>query len=348
MPATIGVITNPNSKKNWRSQDRAVRLEQMIGKRGVLKRTRTLEELPGAIDELLDAGCEYLVCDGGDGTLHWAINTSFDRLRARGETADKLPVIVPTNGGTVDFVARKAGLKGEAESILVRLIDVLDRGERPETITVDTCRHHGAVVDERGNTTDFDRLGIATAVGGVGANFFDKFYKLPKTRGAAEIAGVIGAAAGGAVVQSLGPTLRRLAPSTLREYGETFFKPTRARIEVDGTALPSTEFIALQVGAVDINLAGILRCFPLAERPGAIHFQALDSTPMGAVANLPSIVFGAPLLGRNVFDDRIAHVKITADPGHAIDPVIDGEQFYGLRELNLSLGPTMQVPLLPA
>ena len=45
MPATIGVITNPNSKKNWRSKGRSGRLEKMLGKRGVLKRTRSLEEL---------------------------------------------------------------------------------------------------------------------------------------------------------------------------------------------------------------------------------------------------------------------------------------------------------------
>ncbi|MCA9717337.1 MAG: hypothetical protein H6713_30725 [Myxococcales bacterium] len=345
---TIGVITNPNSKKNWRSRGRSGRLERMLGKRGLLKRTRSLDELPGAVDELLDAGCEYLVCDGGDGTLHWVVNTGFERLRARGAPPEQLPVIVPTNGGTVDFVARKAGLKGEAESILVRLLAVLERGERPKTITVDTCRHHGEVLDDAGEPAPFDRLGIASAVGGVGRNFFDKFYQLPKTRGAYEIAGVIGAAAGGAIVQSLGPALRRLAPTTLQEYGETFFTPTRARIEVDGKPLASQEFIALQVGAIDINLAGVVRCFPLAQSPGAMHFQALDATPMGAVMNLPSIVLGAPLVGRNVFDDRARHVKITATPGFTIDPVIDGEQFYRLRELNLSLGPSMQIPLLPS
>ena len=104
MQNSVGVITNPNSKKNWRFPERRGAIQRAVGRFGVVKETKSLEELPRAVDELLDAGTKYWVCDGGDGTLHWVVNTLKDRLYERaGDDAD-LPVIVPTNGGTVDFI----------------------------------------------------------------------------------------------------------------------------------------------------------------------------------------------------------------------------------------------------
>ena len=124
----IGVITNPNSKKNYRHPNRRRSLEQAVGAHGVVRETRSLDELPAVIAELLDAGCQHWVCDGGDGTLHWVLNSLYAAVRARtpvGQPLD-IPVIVPTNGGTVDFVARKAGLRGDADSIVRRLAARLD------------------------------------------------------------------------------------------------------------------------------------------------------------------------------------------------------------------------------
>jgi hypothetical protein len=118
----VGVITNPNSKKNFRRPQRRRSLEQAVGHHGVVRETRSLEDLPRAIGELLDAGCQYYVCDGGDGTLHWVLNSLHDAVKARAAAGGsaELPVVVPTNGGTVDFVARKAGLKGDAGSSAAR------------------------------------------------------------------------------------------------------------------------------------------------------------------------------------------------------------------------------------
>ena len=348
----VGVITNPNSKKNYRRPQRRRSLEQAVGRHGVVRETRTLEELPGVIGELLDAGCEYWVCDGGDGTLHWVLNSLYAAVQARtpAGAALELPVVVPTNGGTVDFVARKAGLKGDADSIVRRLVARLERGAPISTIRIDTCRalaRADAASDDGTPAPRFDRIGLAAALGGVASAFFDRFYAMPKERGAMAIAQVIGAAAGSALVHSLAPPLRRFIPGELEGYAD-FFRPTRARVEVDGHTLPFSTFASMQVGAIDINLAGVVRCFRHAREGGVLHFQALSTTPMGVVRNVPAIILGTPLAGQGVYDDRAHEVVITADPGETIAPVIDGEQFAGMRRLELSLGPGLRIPTLLA
>ncbi|MBK7824122.1 diacylglycerol kinase family protein [Nannocystis sp.] len=342
----VGVITNPNSKKNYRRPQRRRSLEQAVGRHGVVRETRSLGELPGVCAELLDAGCKYWVCDGGDGTLHWVLNSLYTVARERSvaDAAPVLPVIVPTNGGTVDFVARKAGLKGDADSIVRRLVARLERGAPIATIDIDTCR---VVGDASDGTVDrsFDRIGLAAALGGAASAFFDRFYALPKDRGALAIAQVIGAAAGSALVHSLAPPLRRFLPDELEQYAD-FFRPTRASVEVDGRVLPYHSFASMQIGAIDINLAGVVRCFRHAKEGGVLHFQALSTTPMGLVRNVPNIFFGTPIVGENVYDDRARRVRITAEPGELLGPVIDGEQFSGLARLELSLGPPLRIPTL--
>ncbi len=336
----VGVITNPNSKKNYRHPNRRRNLEQAVGSHGVVRETRSLAELPAVVTELLDADCQYWVCDGGDGTLHWVLNALYSAVQARTPAGQPLvlPVIVPTNGGTVDFVARKAGLKGDADSIVRRLVDRLESPAPLATIQIDTCRVQGA----RHDVADFDRIGLAAALGGIASRFFDHFYALPKDRGALAIAGVIGAAAGSALVHSLAPPLRRFFSM---DAGD-FFRPTRARVEVDGEVLPFSDFTSMQIGAIDINLAGIVRCFKHAREGGVLHFQALSTTPMGVVCNLPNMVLGTRMLGTKVYDDRARRVRITAEGGEHLTPVIDGEQFAGLGSLQLSLGPTLRIPTL--
>jgi hypothetical protein len=338
----VGVITNPNSKKNYRRPHRRRSLEQAVGRHGVVRETHSLEELPGVAAELLDAGCKYWVCDGGDGTLHWVLNSLYTVVRERSgsDALPELPIVVPTNGGTVDFVARKAGLKGDADSIVRRLVARIERGAPISTIDVDTCR----VVDATGDRR-FDRIGLAAALGGVASAFFDRFYALPKDRGAFAIAQVIGAAAGSALVHSLAPPLRRFLPQELEKYAD-FFRPTRARVEVDGQALPYDSFASMQIGAIDINLAGVVRCFRHARHAGVLHFQALSTSPMGIVRNVPNIILGTPIVGERVYDDRARRVTIAAEPGEVLAPVIDGEQFSDLARLELSLGPALRIPTL--
>src|SRR5687768_821378 len=100
---TIGVITNPNSRKNRGQAQRAAALQRIVGGHGLVRETRSTSEIGDVIEEFKALGISYWVTDGGDGSLHWMLNTAAERYGV-GAVAEFVPWAVPANGGTIDFV----------------------------------------------------------------------------------------------------------------------------------------------------------------------------------------------------------------------------------------------------
>ena len=216
-------------------------------------------------------------------------------------------------------------------------------------IELDTFRMRGrSRAADGGEEQSFDRLGFASAIGGVAQRFFEKLYQQHPTVDSRAIVTVLASSVGGAVLGTVPRPLQSFVPSSLREFADEIFEPTRARVELDGQRLAYEEFASLQVGSIDINLAGVVRCFRHAHEDGVLHFQAISTSPVGVVFNVPNIVFGTPIRGRNVYDDRARRISIVAAEGDRINPVIDGEQFYGLDRVDLELGPSLHIATLPA
>ncbi|MBX7078362.1 MAG: hypothetical protein K1X88_04175 [Nannocystaceae bacterium] len=340
----VGVLSNPNSGKNRRQPGRRRELERAVGSVGIVRQTRDLAELEAVLDEFLDAGCRYWVCDGGDGTLHWMLSVADARVRARREAGHETPWprVVPGNGGSIDFVAHKAGIRGDAVQLLRVLVHRVRSGVPLATVPIDTMRVQGT----RSDGSAFDHLGFASALGGIAQRFFDKLY----ARGPVDawsIAHVIGRSTAGAVANST-PGLGQLVPSHLREYAGEVFEPTMAQVDVDGRPLPFSSFASLQVGSIDISLGGVVRTFRHAAASGVLHAQAISTSPLGIVANLPNIVLGTPIWGRNVFDGAAQRMRVRAIEDHTLDPVIDGELFRGFTALDIGRGPVLDVPVLCA
>ena len=117
-PGVIGVVVNANARKNRKRPSLVRELRGALGSDGQVVPTRQLEELRPAVETLLAEGATVLVAAGGDGALHRMANVLLD-LRDEGKL-ETLPPLVPTNGGTIDFVAKKLGLRGDALTILRR------------------------------------------------------------------------------------------------------------------------------------------------------------------------------------------------------------------------------------
>ena len=66
----IGVITNPNSKKNRLNPRRYDTMKRLVGDVGLVKRTHHTGEIAEVVREFLDAGVPYWLADGGDGAFH--------------------------------------------------------------------------------------------------------------------------------------------------------------------------------------------------------------------------------------------------------------------------------------
>ncbi len=332
----IAVIYNPNSKKNRDRSGRAEDLARIIGPWGEVIETRDLSELRPRLRQVLDRGADYLVADGGDGSLHWVLNeTSLVTGDAR------LPHFVPTNGGTIDFVARKTGLanKGSAEGILEWLKRHLERRQAPPLQAIDSLELTGVRVGADGKEEAFRRIGFALAAGGIGQRFFDKYYAEPQL-GTRAIAKVVSRA----IASHLLASTPIKASEELLAYGREVFRPTAARVTIDGRRLDCEEHGALHAGAFDVSLGGIFRVFPLAKTPGVLHFQAGAISPMEIIQALPRVVLGRSVHGAHFTECAAEEMQIEALGDELLAPIIDGESLPGVQRLMVRRGPIIRIP----
>jgi len=341
--AVIGVITNPNSGKNRRDPDRLRALDRVMDGHGLVRRTRDPSELRAVIEEFFERDCDYWVCDGGDGTLHWMLSVAHQVGR---EIGRPWPLIVPANGGTIDFVASKAGVRGQVVDIVKALVEADRVGRRLPVVELDTLHATGQLDPAHGGAK-VDRIGFAVAVGGVAQNFFDKLYQYDRIDGW-KILDVILRATAGSVASAAPLPLRPYVAPGLQRYADEVLKPMRARVDVDGQPLHFDTFSAVQIGSIDINLGGIVRTFRHAARDGVLHAQALGGSALGVVMNLPNVVLGTPIWGEYQFDGPFQHFRATAFAGETLDPVFDGEMLFGLRELEIRRGPKIRIPVVNA
>lgn len=347
--ARIGVIINANSRKNRRRPLRAREVSETIGAGGVVRVTSSLDELPTAVDEMMAGGAEVLVAAGGDGALHHLLNVLHARRLA--DPSFALPPLVPTNGGTIDFVAKRVGLRGGTMDILARLRRALDRGAL-EQITLPSL----SLVGERVRTDadfvskagvvrgasvategPFDLLGFALAAGGVGQRFFEQFYAL-RDPNALGVVTVIGRVLASQTVRSLGLPLGERWTSA----SERVFRPTVARVRIDGEDVPSVEHSALHAGAFDVDLGGVVRVFPLAREPGVLHLHAGDPSPWELLKNLPQLAAGRLMSAKGLVETpgREMVIEATREP---LAPVLDGEIYPGVRRLEVRPGPPVAI-----
>lgn len=339
----IGVITNPHSRKNRGQAARAAMLQHILGARGLVRETRSTEEIGPILDEFRARGVSYWVTDGGDGSLHWMVNSAATRF-GLAEVPAALPWTIPANGGTIDFVARHAGVRGRAEAILRQLLSDHDAGRALTATDVPTVLVRGVQVDEAGVERPFERIGFAAAVAGVGSGFFDQYYATSR-QGAPAIIEVI-ARTTGAVVLDAGPW-RRLVPARWLRYGRTALARVKARVTVDGRELPYEELTVFNVGAFPINLGGVIKYFQDAGQ-GRLHVTAGDISAFGIMRNLPRLFAGRPPRSSRLFDGPVREVHALATSDTLLRPVLDGELIPGVRSLTISAGPSFRVPRIDA
>ncbi|MGE0788609.1 MAG: retinol dehydrogenase [Sandaracinaceae bacterium] len=322
----VGVILNPQARRNRRAgRNRLARLRDAIGPWGELTETASVDELGGALEAMLPRAT-HLVSDGGDG----ALNCMIHEVRARRPDPASWPAFIPTNGGTIDFVARKAGVEGRALSILRALRRNAEEGRAPIEVALDSLH----LVGRHADGAPFDRIGFALAAGGIGNRFFDKYYEdddpSPTT-----------------IVRIIARTIAGYGTSVIAgrpdPYAAHLFSPTRARVSIDGAEVPSDAHAGLHAGAFDVNLGGVVRVFPQARAAGVLHFQAGSLTPAQIIRNLPRIVSGAAIMGPGLRDTAGERMHIDAAPGERLAPILDGERFTDLVELDVSRGPTVRI-----
>lgn len=324
----LGVVVNPFARKNRGTTDnRSGALRRIVGPWGEVHETGSTDDLCAIVAGLYPRA-SHVVSDGGDGALHWLIN----EMRAQVSDPQCWPVFVPTNGGAIDFVARKAGVRGRADAILRALAAAAQANRPPPEVRLDTLQLLGENLDG----TTFHRIGFALAAGGVGNRFFDKYYE-HHDPGRGTIARVIARAVGEYAVSKGVP--RRHTGS---RYASELFTPTNARVVIDGEEVPTRKHNALHAGAFDVNLAGLIRIFPRACELGVLHFQAGEISPAKIIAHLPALVAGGAIRGDRLRDISGREMVIEAQE-EPLSPIIDGERFTGIVRLAVRSGPPIRI-----
>lgn len=323
----LGVIVNPLARKNRAAPDRAADLRRIVGPWGEVHETPSVDDLRRTIKEL-NPRTTHLVADGGDGALHWLVN-EIEQCIA---DPDRWPTFVPSNGGSVNAVARKARVRGRADRIIRTLAAAAEADRPPPEMRLDTLELDGETEDGAA----FHRLCFGLAAGGVGNRFYERYYDSPDHDRLA-VARVIG--------RSFGDYLTsKVAPSRVKtpNYASILFTPTRARVVIDGEEVPTRTHRLLHAGAIDLRIGGPFRLFPKAAQPGALHFQAGEVRPSKIVAQLPAALTNGTMRGERVRDVNGREMLIEAD-GEPLSPIIDGERFLGITRLVARAGPRIRV-----
>jgi diacylglycerol kinase family enzyme len=338
----IGVITNPRSRKNRGKPDRAAELQRIVGDRGEVHSTKDVDSIKPILRDFLRRRARYWVADGGDGALHWMVRAGLELLQEAEFEGVSLPLTVPTNGGTIDYVAHNVGIVGRAEEILATLRGALESGRQIEEVEVDSMLIEGVEVTSHGDEP-FRTYGFASAVAGIGQRFYDKYYAdadpNPRT-----ILKVVGATIASMPI-SLSP-LRALPgiPGGLRDYARDMFRPAACRVNIDGMILPQEEFAGVHIASMSINQGGVFRLFGRADEPGLMHALVGNTSPLGIVANLPRMHLGKQLRGKNLVDRACRQMTVEATGEELLSPIIDGEYYRQLRSLSFKLGPRLRIP----
>jgi diacylglycerol kinase family enzyme len=342
----IGVITNPNSRKNRNRPDRADRLRKIVGDFGEVHTTASVESIKPVLREFLRKRARYWVADGGDGALHWMLRMGMEVLQEDefiGE-ALSLPMTLPTKGGTIDFVANNVGIEGDAEGILATLRRNVERNTQIEETEVDSMVIDGIQVVD-GVEHSFRTYGFASAAGGVGQRFYAKYYSDPDPNPRTIVKVVANTVASAPIALS---PLGRLPLGAWKTYAKEVFEPTRCRVTLDGMKLPGDQFTGVHIASMSINLGNVLRFFGKADRPGLMNAIVGTPSPWNIIRNLPRMARGEEMRGRNVLDRPCREMAMEAVGDDLLAPVIDGEFYRNVKRLAFHIGPRVRIPKVVA
>ena len=298
-------------------------MQAILGRAGDVVITKDLDHLRGVLEKEIGSDVACIVTVGGDGALHWALNLALPLAQLRGV---ELPPFLPARSGTIDFVARKVGLEGGPADILARVASRVRAAEPVETRTLATARF--ALEEASGHRREV--VAFAAAVGGIGVRFFDQYYAHPDPS-PATIVSVIARAVAGFPFGTA--------------HAREMFRPQEADVRIDGEAVPSRVHSGLHVGAIDLDLGGVLKVFPLA-REGRLHLHAGELEPSAIIASLPALASGGLIRGRNFVEKAGLRFEVIARGDELLRPVLDGERYPDMRSVVVTPGPSIRVAVV--
>ncbi len=298
----MAVLTNVTSGANRRGRHLRYRLPEIVGERGLVLETETVEEIDGAVERLAGCGAGLICLNGGDGTVQRALTRLINLY---GEGDPRMPLLFPLRGGTLNVLADNLGLKGRPDQLARRVMGIVDGSDQLPWTTIPTLRLQIELEGRSEREYGF--------FFGNGALYrFDQVY-YRETRG-----GSLAAAALFAKCAAAG-ALRRTRYSSV-------FGTTPMRVTVDGFRMPGDSFtIVLAVAFKKV----VLTFNPFREGDGGDFYTLATSLPFSRmITRLDRLLWirgDEPPYPREVYwNSKSSEVIIEAREGYTLD----GEVFF--------------------
>lgn len=333
----FGVITNPYAGKNASSSHRSKELQRLIGEYGVVRESRNLDQLKSILSEFAAHKVPYIVCDGGDGTIHWVINTYLEVLGTTKREAieQQMPIFVPTNGGTIDFLAKKVRAEGGTFKILKKLNQLFAAQKLPHAVPLRTFLMEGRYTKEHLGKP-YRKLAFSGALAGFAQKFFNKYYESHKPSLATVIEVITKTLASAALKESW---FAGYVPQDMLNYSNEVFDPVAVEVKIDGKPVPFARINTLNVGSIAIEIKDLIKLFTQADRDGKLHMHVGYLEPHEVFANLPNLIAGRDYMGKHLVQTSSDTIEVYSRESEGLNPCLDGELFTGMASMKISVGP---------
>jgi Diacylglycerol kinase catalytic domain len=315
----IAVLTNVEAGKNRCGRYKSYGIPQIVGDNGLVVETETMEEIDGAIERILSKK-ERLIClNGGDGTVQRALSHLMNNFA---EDEEKIPILYPLRGGTMNLLADHLKIKGTTPELLQRALATARSGGELPFMEVPTLR----VVRE---TAGVQEKEYGFFFGNGALYRFHRIYYRETNGGPLAAAGLfVKCVFGGA---------------TKRTHYKDIFGVTPAKVVIDDFEMPADE---VTVVLALIFKAVVLTFDAFRDVGGGDFYVLATSVPIFKLArSLPKILWakGAePPYPEEIFYNRKAkRVSIQCREGYSLDgEVFELEEPYNV---TIDLGPKVKI-----
>lgn len=301
------VIANLRARGFQRNPRRRNELEAICAGRAQLLATESAEEAEARLAQLSLQSADCCIFAGGDGTLMAGLSS----LARTCQAPDHWPSVAVLPLGTVGTVARNLGYTGIAEQVLERLLTTGATESRVSTLRVSDAREQ--------------HIGFIFGTGLI-ANFF-KVYEARGRSGAWLAARVVA-----------------------RVFVESFFggklakailTPMPAQVEVDEVWQPATAYSLLVASVVEDLGLGLRVTYRAREHQDRMHLVASSLPPHLLGPQLPRVLAGRRIGGRDHVDELASHCRVQFPPGCG-RYVLDGDSFEA-DSVSVTMGPNIRM-----
>lgn len=305
----IGLIHNPNARRNIGKKWLVEKLSRIIGNSGIVVETPTSDAVREVAEKFKRNGVDLLVINGGDGTNHLVLTNFLNVYKEK-----LIPPFLHLRGGTMNTIANSLRVKKlSTEKLLRKIVDKYKRKENLDIV-------------KRNIIKIGDKYGFIFGCALI-SNFLHAYYT-GKGTGAWKAIKVILKGVGSAV--------------TGTEYAKNLFKAVKTKIVADGESIPLQNFTVILAATVrDIGL-GFKPAY-LAGKSGFFHLLASDIDVFRVLSYIPKMLMAKPLNSEKIYSRLVQNVILEPINGERIKYTIDGELYSTDRALHLQIGPTINV-----